>query len=471
MSVRVALGALCLVVSLSCVGEEELAVGGDVLEQLRLNGLGAEPGVATPFRIEDCLELENCFGNNASSAYLLFSVPPAPEQGELEEGVVIGSLPGVTGDMSPRFLLRQDEAIVLVGRLPPEVRYFSFAPYLFDRVVGGERVTVFASLGDALNVSTINTAGGEVFGESSVVILSAHAPTESRVREGLVAQGVDPRSINSLVLDSSRLRLGLNVDADDTFLVLGRVSLFADASEGEAYLEEMPWSVYRVTPKAERAVEPLPVPARRSRGTGTDESGYEEALEALDLAIRESYADASISDVGIASATVVQTFLDPDSCIAQNRDCRGDVSDTTYAAGPLGVTMGTDELLFPSEPEALFVAYGVNHEASGKATYANVVLNNQARFAGVVAFDSRSMVGSAHRYLPEHPQRDALFAVHFRRDCSLDAHPCVEVPRAFPGVSDEESLFFVFRAYLESATGVGPAAAEVLAERVLMVRP
>ena len=65
--------------------------------------------------------LMSCFGNNAGSAYTVFSLPDAPEQ-------------TVPNPQFPpdgwQYKLCQDEAIVLITSLPPECKYYSFANYI-----------------------------------------------------------------------------------------------------------------------------------------------------------------------------------------------------------------------------------------------------------------------------------------------------------------------------------------------------
>lgn len=467
-----AAAAICALMMLPGCGsttEDRAPEAPPPLETLRVAGYTVAAGNATSFVIEDCLALESCFGNNASSAYLLFNVPHGEGQETPLDAGLLGELPGVAAGASARFAMRADEAIVLVGWTPPPSRYFGITPYIFDRWYAGERKTVFASLGDTWNRPALTTEPPDT-DEGHVALIAAvdtHAAAAARI--GLVEAGVPDGIIHDVPLPSGDLELGLGADAD-TLMLLGRVSLFEDPEQGERWLDELPWRVFRLTPDRPRDVDPLPQPAGRSRGTGTDEAAYAEALDALEVAIRERYAAQSVSAVDITSASIMERLLDPMRCMAQGLDCRGDNRDATYAVGPLAVITG-GELRLSTDPGDFFVAFGVNHEASGKATYANVVVNNQPRLAGVAAFDSRQMPGSADRYLPDHPQKDALFAVHVRRDCADDPHPCLSVPTGFPGVGLDEDLFFIFRAYLEAATGTGPSPSELLTERVLRVQP
>ena len=91
--------------------------------------------------------LLSCFGNNAGSTYMVLDLPPAPNQ-EPAKGVAQLNWPDEepseyydeTADnasANPYFMpvgwqykLRQDEAIVLMGQMPPACKYYSFVNYI-----------------------------------------------------------------------------------------------------------------------------------------------------------------------------------------------------------------------------------------------------------------------------------------------------------------------------------------------------
>ena len=116
--------------------------------------------------------LMSCFGNNAGSAYTVFSLPAASDQ----------EVP------NPKFLplgwqykLRQDEAIVLITPLPPECKYYSFINYIMFTeqkegkdysneksffTVGDETTgiyhPIFGSIGEPVNLLNIKHDGDSV---------------------------------------------------------------------------------------------------------------------------------------------------------------------------------------------------------------------------------------------------------------------------------------------------------------------
>jgi hypothetical protein len=112
---------------------------------LTQRGYVVQAGQVRFFQPEDCLALENCAGNNPSSPYGLYCLPAAPD-----ETVAKTYESPCPPESNLRWVwrLRPDEAVVFLGKTPPEARYFSFRSYLFSRQgwfrfrLGGTRVHV-----------------------------------------------------------------------------------------------------------------------------------------------------------------------------------------------------------------------------------------------------------------------------------------------------------------------------------------
>jgi len=65
-------------------------------------------------------------GNNPSTKYLGYFVPPAPGHVVDPALAEYSKALGLSGNTTNYWNLRPDEAVVFVGRTPPECRYFSF---------------------------------------------------------------------------------------------------------------------------------------------------------------------------------------------------------------------------------------------------------------------------------------------------------------------------------------------------------
>jgi hypothetical protein len=458
LELRDGLLVMLLVMGLGCDRDpsqhaQRSADGSDpVVQALRDAGYEVELGRVRPFRIHDCVQLPSCFGSNATSPYLIFQLPVL-----------------TTREPADIWRLRADEALLVVGRTPPKAAYFSYTPYVFTRydAASAQQHVVYASISDSLNKVNLQVDGRTPFDAEFAMIMTADAVADREIRQTLARIRLPPRPTNSLPIPVPEVRLGLEPEADQLQL-LGRIALFEDDAAGRAYLDDPPLRVFRVTPRAVRKSEPLPPRARAVRGSGRDERELEPAVEALEAAIRVAHSGQMIDPVTIFSAATLARMFDPSRCLAQLTNCLGDISDTTYSGGPLAAARGGPPTRLSADPHDFYVAFGVNHEATGKATYANVVVQNQARQAGVAAFTSRQMLGSAQAYLPDHPDAAKLFAVKITRDCTGQLF-CLEVPVGFPGVDIDSDQLFVFRAYLEPGRSVSSAPEELVTERVLHV--
>ena len=86
----------------------------------------------------------------------------------------------------------------------------------------------------------------------------------------------------------------------------------------------------------------------------------------------------------------------------------------------------------------------------------------------MVAINDEQMAGSAAAYLPDHDDADKLWAWEIRRDCG-ERPFCLTLPTEFPGVPLDESMFFIFRAYVQPGLSVSADPAELLPERAFLV--
>ena len=212
-------------------------------------------------------KLISCFGNNAGSGYLVPMIPPAPNQepapatemGQMtwpaEEPSALYDPAAENAPANPYFSpvgwtykLRQDEAVVLVGTLPPACKYFSLINYVFASAVKpGKEYTersffkygsaeagvyhpVFASLGEPVNMNNIRYAGGETcFGGQFAYIASGNQNTAEAIRAALIEAGFDAGMINIAPFYADTLRMGLEKGAD-VFTILMRTSQPEDAA-------------------------------------------------------------------------------------------------------------------------------------------------------------------------------------------------------------------------------------------------
>lgn len=424
---------------------------------LRASGFTVQAGTFSVADLAGCCDpLRSCFGNNPSSPYLLCNLPRAPGQ------TVANPIENASG-VSAAWRLRADEAVVLVGRTPPTAAYFGLTPYVFDRDYGASgRQTVFASLGDTLNHQVLATSGtpdataGDAFARDTLVVATSDRGVDDRVRAAAESVGYPRGIMNRVVFPTTVGRFGLDAAAD-SFSVLGRVALFADATAGAAWLAAPTLTALRVTPMTSTAPSPAAPPVERRRGTGVSESSLAAALGRLEAAIVARHRLLTPRAITVNTAEV-----DPAACLASGTNCNGDNRDTVYPR--------SEFFVFPENPLAFVMVYGVNHEAAGKATYSNFSVYALRHLLGVTSIQSRQLRGSAEDYLPGDPMASQLYAWRVARRCGSTPH-CVEIPSDCPGVPTLGFANVTFRAYLETATHTRPLQSELLTDRVVVMEP
>jgi len=434
-------------------------------------------------------ELPSCWGNNPSSTYGAYVLPPAPGQTALNPWAEAFST-AEQPNWSCFWRLRPDEAIVFIGQTPPTMTYFGFVSYLFDRAgtppanpacsprppsVANRAPEVFSSLHDTLNPLTIKTAWGrgQPFAKATIIITAADKGTAAAVRSALLRAGYPDSIINLDVIPSAIVKLGIDQAADSFQSVIRLSPLDPTAQAVHDYMAN-PGTVWRVTPTIVTPadqLDPLPVPRLRVRGTGHTELDLLPAVEELRQAILDVYAD----DYDYLEIPSVD-FMEGYSALQANENALGDNRDTVFLVnGPftspdVPYLLGEDEFI---------VVYGVNHAATGKATYSNFAVTGGKLNVGAGSVRSEFFPGSAEDYLPHSTITPKLYAWTIRRQQTgpgaggpLAIH-CLEIGSDCEqaGIPVDEPLRVVFRAYLEKATRVGPAYPELVHDRTIKFTP
>lgn len=444
--------------------------------------------------------LLSCFGNNAGSTYMVLDLPPAPNQ-EPVKGVAQLNWPDEepseyydeTADnasANPYFMpvgwqykLRQDEAIVLMGQMPPACKYYSFVNYiLFTEEKAGKDYStqigtfsvgseetglyrpVFGSIGEPVNMQNILYQGDSAFDSQAVIVVSVNQTTTQEVVEQLLAAGYDQSQINVMPIPGV-YNIGLQ-DGADTFAFLGRTSQPEDQAAMDAYMEELPqqMTVYRVTPQNEREADPYENQTVIPRGTGVHEAALvEDAYANLD-ALRQAIIDQYAGEYDYQELTSVIAVPEGLTAYFNDTNAQGDNRDASY--------LMTEDFTLDSD-EDFVVVYGVNHTATGKGQYSNAILYARPMLNGVASAYDSQYEGSASAYLPEDAQdADKFYVYKFARTQLDDYTAVVEYSTGnesgkYYGVDNGESLFMAFRAYLDQS-GVGPSYYEIIYDRAIV---
>ena len=467
--------ALCATPALSQKGQENPGSWNKFVANLEGDGFIVTPGDPMKFDpIGKYCEPESRYPNalyaNYGAPYTAAALGPSPR--------VLEHLPpeveSVVGEL-PVLRLAPDEAVVLVGLTPPPEAYFSYQIYLATRKFpGADRPELLLnSLGDTVNLQTINTIGPDPFERPMVFIFTADQGVDARVRAALRRAGYPSSIINTIVIPSATLKLGFE-RGSDTFLIANRNALWADKDAGKAYVENPTFKVARLTPAVEATLDPFPAPPLRVRGTGQTEIDLTPTLAKLREAILAQYESQGYTAKEYITKTVGYEGYD---FTERQVTTLGDTRDALYlGAGNLPEFSLTDDLTL-KEGEFL-IAYGLNHMATGKATYVN--LNGYTSGPSKMALGSAfpvDLAGSASQY----PGVDGelTYAYKISRNCAGEDF-CLTLAVPIEGCEDKDGnpiltdtspLGIIFRIYLEPITSIGAAFPEVVYDKLIKFTP
>ncbi len=446
-------------------------------------------------------KLLTVFGNNAGSAYMVLNLPPAPEQdaspGNPERGWE-GEIPSAYDDpevenypenpfFSPagmHFKLRQDEAVVVITRLPDPCKYWSFIVYdMFSAVmegkdysttkgffkVGNEKSgdyhTIFASVGSPVNMLNAKHDGDSPFGTEAVLVICANSHVRDSVLAQLAAADYPETMVNVMEIPSGVYRVGLE-KGRDTFSLFGRISQPENREIYNEYMQGLSENavVLRVTPREEAEAAPFPVAPLKARGSGTHEtSKLVNAAENLDT-IRKNILARYADEYDYEELFTNIPFYDGITSYLNDMNAQGDVHDAAYLI--------TDNFELKSD-EDFVVVYGVNHACTGKARYFNAVLHERPMVNGVCSIYDSMLAGSAEEYIGEALDEAERYYVYKMARTAMDEHTAV-IPYAtgneqgrYYGVDNGSPVFVLFRIYLDE-TGVGADYYELVYDRVIV---
>ncbi len=368
----------------------------------------------------------------------------------------------------PLLKLGPQEAIVFIGRTPPPERYFGFYAFLRTRVgPDGKREPLWTTVGDAVNNLTVKTTGATPFNSPVVVIFTPDQGTDARVRAALARAGYPAEIINTVVVPASMLNLGHGETADELLIIM-RNAMWQNQADGEAYILNPPLHVFRVTPRTETSANPLQT-SLRVRGTGQTEMELTKKLGLLRERIVA--ANSQLHPRDLATQTTAYEGYD---YMQRGVDPWGDSRDAVFLTAGYVPEFGANDVLTLADDEFLMV-YGVNHVATGKASYHSVnVYSSEEGKVPVGAVEDPAFSDTAAPYLFDDPAAAKLmYAFKFSRNCGQDPN-CVQLAldncsKLTIGPTTVLGLFV--RMYLEPATKVGAAMPEILYDRVIKFSP
>ena len=402
--------------------------------------------------------------------------------------------------------LGEDEAIVLVGQTPPSVRFFHYQTFAIS--LPGIQYPMRFPIGEAINIGTIKTIGPDKYDTPIVYIITGHRETERRVRAAAVEAGYPDDIINVETISPVIAPLGVG-DEGSWFALVHRVAVPLVQTAVEDYGRNPPYRAFRVTPHQRLKDDPEPVPVLRIRGTGHTEIPLYPSLKKLRQAILDRYAgmpakelDSKITQEtllpGNHEAIAEKPFVGLQRGIDVFGASRDNVSITSYPSFRLR-----------DDKDEFVIVYGVNHQTTGKATYASFTpYVDKDRWFGLKDgtttsnnYDATGNPGdSARRFLcPDDASKcpadvQYLYAWKVARQCNGEPY-CMPLKDEFVSMDGQPYECYLYdwykdptnpigpfdlnaadinitwRSYMEPATNVGPDDNELLYDRLIYFGP
>jgi hypothetical protein len=465
---------------------------------LRQAGFSLTPGQFTYWDLvkATCQGQSPQAGNNPwPNVYLSLQLPPHP-----------GVTPPLPIDRY--WQLGKDEAIVLVGQLPPGVEFFHYQ--VFAILVPPIQHRMMMPVGDAINMGTIQTIGPGTNNRPIVYIITGNRETERRVRAAALNAGYPAAIINVEAISPVIAPLGVGAEGS-WFVLVNRLAVTLDQPAVEDYARNPPYQVFRLTPDQPLADDPEPVPVLRVRGTGHTEMPLYPSLKKLRQAILDRYPGMPVKEL--------DTEITRDTQLPDNHEavCEKPYVGLQRARDVFGSSRDTVSLTsYPwfrlrEGKDEFVIVYGANHQTTGKATYTSFTpYADKDRWFGLKDgtitsnnYDAGGQPGdSARRFLcPDDPSAcppdvQYLYAWKVARHCNGEDF-CLELKAEFvdmdgqpyvcnlynwyadplnpsligPFDLDTMTMNISWRSYVEPATNVGPDDNELLYDRAIYFGP
>ncbi|MDW7755629.1 MAG: hypothetical protein SCH68_10735, partial [Brevefilum sp.] len=462
-----------------------------LMNSLKQQGYEVQRGYFRLYTDKDCplsfQEMGMCYGNNPAAPYVLFSVPPWPE--EFIDPATDEAFGWNYDGYTTSYRLDPREAIVILGMMPPPASYFGMQTYLFTHQgtfdtesptylfmadkpplmrmffskvpQNPERILNLASLSNSINHVVIEGQSGQAFDQQRYFIITADQFMDGAIRDALNKIWVEDDDIFTEQIPSNVI-LGLDEDADD-FVSIMRYAMPVDGGDegdpSDVWRNELPLVVLRVRdtrpgqmPKAYPAfTEPEARPI-------ADEFYLLDDLKSLVKAVSQRWGqpNAALNAMQMLRVQPSPINMVGPECMLIGMNCLADTQDTSYQYSfPL-----------PLGEHVVYAVVGTLGTRTNNATYVGLGLTSTIRMLG---FDNRSdaeLTDTASDYASAVDHADKFFVYYFTRDCSglesLTGGHCLEISEAnLPLCADPTSsacnkLSISIRDYLPENSQRGP---------------
>jgi hypothetical protein len=417
-------------------------------------------------------QLGHCLGINPLTPFFTYA---------FEQDAAIGHPVGV-------FQLDPHEAVVFVGKTPPEGVYLSLQYYVYARDFDGSRDLVVANIAPSVNDLTIATDGppDDPYDRYTAVVWTPNATTGEAIRAelaGLFADnGIDPGAVQvvpvPLLSESEQqavaadpsyegvdvidLRMGY-APTDDWFTVIVRM---AGLPLDSPYIDptSTPSTAFKVRlddpPAPDSFPYPVLPPPRDPTGPPPE---LADALELLADQVRDDILGAGLERARLRFGT---NDFRGYTCLNNGTAC-GSIDDALY--------MNSFATQMPPGSTGGVYAVGVVHPDvhavypdAPPLAYSSITLRNEPQRMGVSAVWHTELRGTARARYPDGVDGisdtllDLLYVWEFARDCG-DRSACTVIGDGPVEVPVGQDFNLTERAYLDQRTATGPSREAIVA--------
>jgi hypothetical protein len=361
----------------------------------------------------------------------------------------------------PKWTMEEDELIIIGGKRPPKMRYFSFQNYLNSRDNYWFWRFTFASLGNSANNFRINSENDNIMIISSPNRLLKHEVAE--ILENPFVYFLDfPKEVKTKFNFISKIRYNKNRERFDLFSIMSRFALPKNYTEWLLYKKNIPLYVYKLKLKPNLRKNPINDFHLNPQSVLEDEiENYNELplmpiMNKISEAISKKYKKSNKSVFGNLyemSGLALLNARSGSDCISDflNINCMGEISDTDYPT--------TNPSFKLYENDTLYV-YGVNHNFLNNTNYTGIVLYDLSSIKtqmAIASVDDNRLEGTARKWLDiqdldikeinNRDIRDYFYVYAFRYNCSGYVD-CIEIPtKIYPNTTIGNTLNILGRNY------------------------
>ena len=499
-----------------------------LVSEIEKNFLLIQEGKFRFWQTSDCLSIlyesspfsqyYGCYFQNPDAPYGLMLFPPHKDE-------IIDKYYGFPiqdGNLTGTWHLKENEVIVLLGKTPPECRYFSFSNYLYSRYLPpdwfpetkhrlidlncppgnvSDRCEFFASLDDSLNLDRgLNLDPTHKFNSSFALILSNSIQGTNQAIKGLIQAGVPESLISNYSFPGQQLNLGIETQ-DDTFITVMRTAYYQNSSEAEQYFNTIPFRVFRME-LIETEVDLYDRRILIDKKTNSNDASLAnisliQMKEALLKVIDQVITNVTYGKSSQWYLQVTQTISGvPDNgfeCIQEGQVCLADCRDTIY---PFSIHLyktsdicqhlnhtcyGVMNGLLSEKNNDVILVVGVNHALTNMSSYSSMSIYDAIYLWGVQEVGDTLLADTVWNYLnmsqfDQVHQRSLpyLYVYEIRRNCSQISN-CLQVPskpstdnKAVIGLQDP--IVIAERMYNNPETHVGPNLDDVILPVVIHLK-